>query len=79
MTVIVKLSDEPGQLFAVGVTVIVETTSVVPELTAVKAAMSPEPLAANPIEVSSFVQLKVVPATAPLKLTAVVFVLLHNI
>src|SRR5690606_31338367 len=39
---------------------------------AVNDAMSPIPLALSPIAVLSFVQLYVAPATAPVKLTAVV-------
>jgi hypothetical protein len=50
----------------------VAVTEAVPLFTAVKAAMSPVPLAASPIEVLSLVQLYTVPATAPVKATAVV-------
>ena len=39
----------------VGVTTMVATTGEVPVFTAVKAAIFPEPLAARPIEVASFV------------------------
>jgi len=40
-----------------GVTVIVETKGVVPVLTAVNESISPEPVAANPIDGSEFAQL----------------------
>lgn len=72
LTVIVKLVEVPGHPLDTGVTVIVDTTGAVPVFTPVKAAMLPEPLAANPIEVSLLVQLYVVPTTAPLKVIAVV-------
>ena len=68
----VKVCEVPGQPLLVGVTVIVETTGVVPVLDAVNEAMSPVPLAPNPVVVLSLVQSYVVPATAPAKLTAVV-------
>jgi hypothetical protein len=55
-TVIVNVCGVPGQEFPVGVTVIVAVTGVVPALVAVNAAIFPEPLAANPIEGSLFVQ-----------------------
>ncbi len=64
LTVIVNSSLAPSQLTPsfvnVGVTVIVAITGDVPVFTAANAAMSPEPLAANPIEVSSFVHAYVV-------------------
>jgi hypothetical protein len=41
-------------------------------LTAMKAGMFPVPLAANPMAVLLFVQAYEVPATVPLKITAVV-------
>jgi hypothetical protein len=62
----------PVHPVATGVTVIVAVIAVVPVLTAVKEPMFPEPLAARPIAGLLFVQLNVVPATAPVKLTAVV-------
>jgi hypothetical protein len=71
-TVIVKANAGPVTPFAVGVTVIVATTGEAPAFVAVKLAMFPEPLAARPIEVVLFVQLNVVPDTAPLNVTAVV-------
>ena len=72
LTVMVKLVDVPVHPLATGVTVIVAVTGVVPALTAVNEAIFPEPLAARPMEGVLFVQLKDVPATAPLKVTAVV-------
>ena len=53
-------------------TVIVAVTGVTPVLTAANEAMLPVPLAAKPMDVVLFVQLYTVPATAPLKATAVV-------
>ena len=57
---------------AVGVMVIVATALEVAELEAVKAEMSPEPLAPSPIEVLLFVQLNVVPLTTLEKFTVLV-------
>ena len=62
-TVIVKVIGVPLQLFVlvnIGVTVIVATTGEFPEFVAVNEAMSPVPLAANPMEVAVLVQLYVV-------------------
>jgi hypothetical protein len=56
-TVISKVFALPVQPLADGVTVIVAFTGAVVVLAAVKAAMSPAPLAARPIEVVLFVQL----------------------
>ena len=47
-------------------------------LVAVKLAMLPVPVAANPIVVLLLVQLYTVPATVPVKFTAVVADPLHN-
>lgn len=69
---IVKFCDVPVQPKATGVTVIVATTVEAPAFTAGNDAMLPDPLAANPIEGVSFTQLKVVPPTVPLKVTATV-------
>jgi hypothetical protein len=55
-TVIVKDDAVPIQLFAVGVTVMVEITGVVPLLLATKVRISPLPLLPNPMEGSLFVQ-----------------------
>ena len=82
MTVIVKVVGVPSQptepLVNRGVTVIVAVTGAVPVFTAVKEAMSPVPLANNPIEGVLFVHKYVVPATVPPKVTAVVFPPLHT-
>ena len=64
---------------AVGVTVIVAVTGSAPVLVAVKAAILPAPDAARPMEVLLLVQLNTVPATAPVKLMAVVVAPLHNV
>ena len=69
----------PVQPLAVGVTVMVEVTGTVPVLMAVNVAILPLPEPANPMEASLFVQAYVVPATGPLKLTAVVVALLHKV
>ena len=59
-TVIVKVFTEPSQVMPpfvkCGVTVIVATTCAIPELVAVKDAMSPVPLAASPMEVLLLIQ-----------------------
>ena len=62
----------PGQLFAVGVTVMVAVCTEVPMLIPVNEAMLALPEAAKPMLVLSLVQLKTVPATVPTKFTAVV-------
>lgn len=64
------MQDAP--LLVEGVTVIVATTGAVPALTAVKAAISPVPEAARPIDGALFVQENVVLGTAPVKEIAVV-------
>ena len=60
-TVIVNVLDVPVQvkpaLVNVGVTVIVAVTGVLPVLTAVKLAIFPVPLAANPMDDAVLVQL----------------------
>jgi hypothetical protein len=56
-TVIMNVIGAPVQPFAVGVTVIVATTGVVPALIAVNEGISPVPLAASPIDGVLFVQL----------------------
>ena len=68
----VKDCEAPVHPMAEGVTVIVAVTGDVPELTAAKDAILPEPLAASPMEVLLFVQLKVVLVTAPVKFIAAV-------
>ena len=67
MTVIVKVFGGPEQPFAFGETVMVAITGVIPEFVVVKLGIFPLPVAAKPIEVLSFVQSKVVPATFPVK------------
>ena len=69
---IVNVTGVPAQPAADGVTVIVPVIGAVVVLVAVKLGILPIPLAANPIAVLLFVQLKVVPATPPVKLTAAV-------
>lgn len=78
LTVIVNVCEAPVQPLATGVTVMVATCGVIPPLVAVNDAMFPLPNAARPILVLSFVQLKVVPLTPPLKVTAAVEPLLHT-
>ncbi len=78
-TVMVKETGIPGHPFAVGVTVIVATTAVVPVFVAVKEAMLPVPLAAKPIEGLLFVQLYEVPLTEPANVMAAVGELLQTV
>jgi hypothetical protein len=79
LTVIVKIPVIPLQLLAAGVIVIVAVTGAVPLLIAVNEGMSPEPLAAKPIDELLFVQLKTVPATEPENRTSVVGSPLHKV
>ena len=51
-----------------GVTVIVAVTGESPEFVVAKAVIFPVPLAAKPMPVVLFVQLKIVPETTPVKL-----------
>lgn len=60
----------PVQPLAVGVMVMVDEMGAVPLLAAVKAGIFPDPLAARPMAVLLFVQVKVVPLTGPLKVVA---------
>jgi hypothetical protein len=76
-TVIVRLPDGPAQPFAVGVTVIVAVTGVLPLFVAEKEAIFPVPLPASPIEGVLFVHAYVVPDTPPLKLILPVAAPLH--
>ena len=55
-TVMLKVVAVPVQPLAVGVTVTVAVTGALVLFVAVNALMSPVPLAANPIDVSLFVQ-----------------------
>ncbi len=75
----VKETGVPGQPFAVGVTVIIATTAVVPVFVAVNEAISPIPLAAKPIEGLLLVQLYVVPFTEPANIMAAVGKLLQTV
>lgn len=79
LTVIVKICEAPGQPLAVGVTVMVAVTGALVMLTAVNAGICPLPLAAKPIELLLFVQVKLVPLTAPAKFIASVVAALHNV
>ena len=69
----------PEQVLATGVTVTVSTAIEFSELSAVKEAILPEPVAAMPIVVLVLVQLYVAPDTEPLKTTGAVGVLLHRV
>lgn len=77
-TVIVNVTGAPAQPAADGVTVIVAVCTVPVVLVAVKLAILPVPAAASPIVALLLVQLNTVPATAPVKVTAVVADPLHN-
>ena len=83
LTVIVKVLEGPEQLkpalVKVGVTVIVATTGEVVGLMAVNDGMFPMPLAPRPIVVLLFVQVKIVLAIVPAKVTAAVFEPLHTV
>jgi len=70
LIVIVKLREVPAQPFMDGVTVIVPATGVLPEFDAVKALILPVPLAPMPNAELLFVQVKVLPATEPVKVVA---------
>ena len=84
MTVIVNVFVGPSQVTdpfsKCGVTTIVATTGAVPVLVAVNDAISPVPLAASPIDVSSFVHVYVTvpPVFVVPKVTAVVELPLHT-
>ena len=75
----VNVFGVPGQPAAVGVTVIVAVTAVLPVLMAVNAAIFPFPLAASPIDVLLFVQLKEVLFTEPENDMAFVVAPLHRV
>jgi len=79
LTVMVNVWAAPGQPAADGVTVIVAVTGVLVKLMAVNAGIFPLPDAAKPIDVLLFVQLKVVPLTAPEKATRFVEAPLHKV
>jgi len=79
LTVMVNVSGMPGQPAADGVTVIVAVTGALLVLIAVNEGIFPLPEAAKPIVVLLFVQLKVVPLTAPEKATRFVEAPLHKV
>jgi len=68
-TVMVYETGTPVQAFADGVTVMVAEIAPVPVFVAVKAGISPVPLAARPIAVLEFVQVKAVPVTEPVNVS----------
>lgn len=76
--VMLKLPACPAQLLATGVTVIVATTGAGPVFETAKAAISPMPLAARPMEVALFVQLYTVPLTVPEKVMGLTIMPWHN-
>ena len=79
LTVIVNVSAVPEQLFADGVTIMVADAAVVPVFVAVNEPILPVPDDARPIDVFVFVQLYVVPLTAPENVTAAVLPPLHTV
>ena len=79
LTVMVNVWAAPGQPAADGVTVIVAVTGALLVLIAVNAGIFPLPEAAKPIDVLLFVQLKVLPPTAPEKVTRFVDAPLHKV
>ena len=78
-TVMVKVDGVPGQLLAVGVTVMVAVIGVVPVFTALNDAMFPLPDAPNPMDGVLFAQAKDVPVTGPAKFMAAVGAPLHKV
>ena len=78
-TVIVKFCGTPEHPLINGITLMVAVTGAAVKLIAVNEGIFPAPFAARPIEVLLFVQLKPVPLTAPLKLTALVAAPLHSV
>lgn len=75
----VKLWATPVQPNTEGVTVIVAVTGTLVVLTAVNDGISPLPVAANPIDGSLLLQVKLVPLTAPVKFIALVAAPLHKV
>ena len=75
----VNVCGIPGHPAADGVTVIVAVTGALVKLVAVKDGIFPLPAAPRPIVVLLFVQLKVVPLTAPAKATRLVAAPLHKV
>jgi hypothetical protein len=78
LTVMVNICGVPTQVANTGVTVMVAITGTPVAFTPVNTPMLPVPLAASPMDVVLLVQLKVVPPTAPLNVTAVVLDPLHT-
>jgi hypothetical protein len=74
-----KLTGVPAQLLDTGVTSTRAVTAELLVFTAVNELIFPVPLATRPIEVWLFVQLKLVPAILPLKITAAVPVWLQSV
>lgn len=72
LTVIVNVTGAPVQPLADGVTVMFAVTGASEAFTAVKAAISPVPFAARPMDGVLFTQLKTTPVGVPLKVIAVV-------
>ena len=79
LTVTEYVIDAPGQLYAVGVTVIVAIIGDVVVLVAVNDGTLPEPLAASPIAVLLFVHVNVVPETGPDNVVKGAIALLQNV
>ena len=75
----VKFDEGPGQLLAVGTTLIVAVTGTLVRFIGANAGMLPVPLAARPIDVVLFVQANVVPLTALEKFTLAVVVALQTV
>ena len=75
----VNVCGVPGHPAADGVTDIVAVTGALVKLITVNTGIFPLPLAAKPIVVLLFVQLKVVPLTAPEKATRFVEAPLHKV
>jgi hypothetical protein len=78
LTVIVKICGKPKHPEAEAVTVMEAVLGKLPVLTAVKAGIFPVPLAANPIDGSLFIQLKVAAFTALLNVIVFVDAPWHN-
>jgi hypothetical protein len=78
LIVMVNVDDAPGQLFAVGVTVIVAITGDELSFTATKEGISPVPFAGRPIDGLLFTHLYMVPGTDPVKCIAFVDAPLHR-
>jgi hypothetical protein len=77
-TVMEYVDGVPGQVFTMGVTVIVPDMGVIPEFVAVNDEISPEPPATNPIAILEFVQAKVPPVGVVPKVVEETRSLLHT-